>query len=68
MDFNETWLVQEITENCNITKNCNIKKIIMLSIEFSKLSPYMNPSVAKEDKIQDMVNIVCLTLYKRASS
>ena len=32
-------------------------------IGFSKLSPDINPSVAKED----MVNIVCFTLYKRAN-
>ena len=41
---------------------------IMQCIEFSKLFhvvfPDINPSVAKED----MVNIVCFTLYKRASS
>ena len=37
---------------------------IMRCIEFSKLFPDINPSVAKED----LVNIVCFTLYKRASS
>ena len=36
---------------------------IMGCIGFSKLSPDLNLSVAKED----MVNIVCFTLYKRAS-
>ena len=35
-----------------------------LKFEFSKLSPDTNPSVAKED----MVNIVCFILYKRARS
>ena len=37
---------------------------IMGCIGFSKLSPDLNLSVAKED----MVNIVCFTLYKRAAS
>ena len=37
---------------------------IMRCVEFSKLFPDINPSVAKEDK----VNIVCFTLQKRASS
>ena len=37
---------------------------IMWCIEFSKLSPDINTSVSKDD----MVNIVCFTLYKRASS
>ena len=36
---------------------------IMRCIELSKLSSDVNPSVEKED----MVNIVCFTLYKRAS-
>ena len=36
---------------------------IMGCIGFSKLSQFLNPSVAKED----MVDIVCFTLYKRAS-
>ena len=36
---------------------------IMGYIGFSKLSPDVNPSVAKEDT----VNIVCFTLYKLAS-
>ena len=36
---------------------------ILRCIGFSKLSPDLNPSVA----IEDMVNIVCFTLYKRAS-
>ena len=36
---------------------------ILGCIGFSKLSQDLNPSVAKED----MVNIVCFTLYKRAS-
>ena len=39
-------------------------RTIMRCIAFSKLSPDINPSVAKED----MVNSVCFTLYKRASS
>ena len=37
---------------------------IMQCIEFSKLSPDINPSVAEDD----MVNIVHFTLYKSASS
>ena len=36
----------------------------MRCIELSKLSPDINPSVEKED----MVNIVCFTLYKHAGS
>ena len=39
-------------------------RTIMQCFEFAKLSPDVNPSVAKED----MLNIVCFTLYKRASS
>ena len=34
--------------------------IILRCVEFSKLSPDINPSVAKED----MVNIVCFTLVQ----
>ena len=36
----------------------------MRCIGFSKLFPDINPSVAKED----IVNIVCFTLFKRAIS
>ena len=39
-------------------------RTIMRCIEFSKLSPDINPSVAKDD----VVNIVCFTLCNRASS
>ena len=39
-------------------------RTIMRCFEFSKLSPDINPSVAKED----MVNIVCFTMYKRATA
>ena len=58
-------IVQTSLSRVAIEFSSGVNNITMMQwFAFSKLFPDINPSVAKED----MVNIVCFTLYKRASS